>query len=45
MNGNGRLSECEAHDCGDDIEMDDEVDRGQCTHYPTFALPSEGDVR
>lgn len=41
MNGNGRLSECE-EDRDDDTEMDDELDRGQRTHYPTFALPSEG---
>lgn len=41
MFGNGRLSECE-EDRGDDTEMDDELDRGQRTHYPTFALPSEG---
>jgi hypothetical protein len=41
MNGNGRLSECE-EDRGDDTEMDDELDRGQRTHYPTFSLPSEG---
>jgi len=41
MNGNGRLSECE-EDRRDDTEMDDELDRGQRTHYPTFALPSGG---
>jgi len=41
MNGNGRLSECE-EDRDDDTEMDGELDRGQRTHYPTFALPSEG---
>lgn len=44
MNGNGRLSECEADDRGDDTEMVGELDRGQRTHYPTFVLPSEGDV-
>jgi hypothetical protein len=44
MNENGRLSECEEDRGDDDTEMDDELDRGQRTHYPTFALPSEGNI-
>jgi hypothetical protein len=35
---------CEAGDRGDDTETDDELDRGQRTHYPTFPLPRKYDT-